>query len=56
MNFAWLTAFLCIAEEKSITQAAEKLHVSQSALSKQLKNLEIELIMNWLFGHHKESN
>lgn len=28
---------------KSITQAAEKLHVSQSALSKQLKNLEIEL-------------
>ncbi|HAP3026874.1 TPA: LysR family transcriptional regulator [Enterococcus faecalis] len=43
MNFAWLTAFLCIAEEKSITQAAEKLHVSQSALSKQLKNLEIEL-------------
>jgi len=40
MNLEWLETFTIIAEEKSITQAAEKLHVSQPALSKQLKNLE----------------
>lgn len=42
MNLAWLEAFIVIVEEKSITKAAEKLHISQPALSKQLKNLETE--------------
>ncbi|EMS74306.1 LysR family transcriptional regulator [Enterococcus durans IPLA 655] len=40
MNLAWLESFFIIAEEKNITQAAEKLHISQPALSKQLKHLE----------------
>lgn len=37
------TMFKIVAEEKSITQAAEKLFVSQPALSYRLKNLEAEI-------------
>lgn len=43
MNFTWLTSFITIVEETSITKAALRLHTSQPALSKQLKNLEAEL-------------
>lgn len=42
MNLEWLQAYITIVEEKSITKAAEKLNISQPALSKQLKNLEAE--------------
>lgn len=42
MNLEWLKSYIVIVEEKSITKAAEKLNVSQPALSKQLKNLESE--------------
>lgn len=38
--------FLTIVEEKSITQAAEKLYISQPALSYRLKNLEAEMGSN----------
>ena len=41
-----LRYFLEIAKEGSMTAAAETLHVSQSALSKQMKDLEYELGKN----------
>jgi LysR family transcriptional regulator, transcriptional activator of nhaA len=40
LNFHHLHYFWAIANEKSLTRAAEKLHVSQSALSIQLRQLE----------------
>lgn len=43
MTLKQLEYFLAIAETESITQAAEKLHVSQPPLSLQLKALEDEL-------------
>ena len=42
MNFHDLEAFLAISEEGSITKAAQKLHISQPALTRQLKALEEE--------------
>jgi LysR family transcriptional activator of nhaA len=43
LNFGHLRYFHAIAHEKSLTLAAKKLHVSQSALSIQLKQLEAQL-------------
>lgn len=43
MNFTSLRNFLIVAEEKNITHAAEKLFISQQALSKSIMNLEKEL-------------
>lgn len=43
MEFRVLRYFLEIAREGSMTRAAETLHVSQPTLSKQMKELEIEL-------------
>ncbi|MEB7754516.1 LysR family transcriptional regulator [Staphylococcus pseudoxylosus] len=43
INFKRLTYFLTIVEEKSITNAAKKLHIAQPPLSQQLKLLEQEL-------------
>ena len=42
MNLHDLEAFLAISEEGSITKAAQKLHISQPALTRQLKALEEE--------------
>lgn len=42
MNFTQLHAFKAIAESGGLTKAAHLLHVSQPAISKQLKNLEEE--------------
>lgn len=42
MNLEWLKSYIVIVEEKSITKAAERLNISQPALSKQLKALESE--------------
>ena len=43
MDLRVLHYFLAVAREQSITAAAESLHVSQPALSTQLKVLEEEL-------------
>lgn len=43
MELYQLKSFLTIADEKNLTRAAETLHLSQSALSSQIKLLEEEL-------------
>ncbi|WP_346354122.1 LysR family transcriptional regulator [Azotosporobacter soli] len=43
MNLDDMKAFLAIAAHRSLTKAAESLHVSQSSVSHRLKNLEQEL-------------
>ena len=43
MNFNNLQYFLVTAEEKNITRAARRLHVSQQSLSSQIRRLEKEL-------------
>lgn len=43
MELRVLNYFLTVAREKTISQAAEVLHLSQPTLSKQLKELEEEL-------------
>jgi len=43
MELRLLKYFLAVAEEKSISKAAEALHLSQPTLSRQLKELENKL-------------
>lgn len=43
MNFQNLEYFLVLSEEENITRAAERLHLTQQALSGQLKRLEEEV-------------
>lgn len=43
MELRVLTYFLEIAREGNMTRASKSLHVSQSSLSKQMKELEAEL-------------
>ena len=43
LNYHHLRYFWAIAEERSLTRAARRLHVSQSALSIQLRKLEERL-------------
>lgn len=43
MEIRELRSYLAVAHHESMTRAAEELHISQSALSKQVKSLEEEL-------------
>ena len=43
LNFHHLHYFWAVAREGNLTRAAEKLHVAQSALSKQIRVLEDQL-------------
>lgn len=45
MNFNHLAIFLAVAETGNLTRAAERLHISQPAVSKQLRELEKSLGM-----------
>lgn len=53
MELRVLKYFIKIAEEENMTKAAQKLHVSQPALSKQMKELENE-IGHLLFVRNKQ--
>ncbi|MPM16179.1 HTH-type transcriptional regulator GltC [bioreactor metagenome] len=43
MNIQMLECFVVVSEEKNITSAAQKLFISQPAVSRQIQNLELEL-------------
>ena len=43
METRFINSFLTVAELKSFTRAAEEMHFSQSTVSNQIKQLEIEL-------------
>lgn len=54
MDIRVLRYFLVICQEKNITRAAQRLHLSQPTLSKQIKDLEDELgVTLFIRGHRK---
>ena len=48
MNFQQLTTFCTVLSEGSMTAAAEKLYLTQPAVSQQIRNLEDELSVELL--------
>ncbi|PAD68463.1 LysR family transcriptional regulator [Bacillus sp. 7586-K] len=55
MELRQLTYFLEVVKHKSVTKAAESLHISQPALSKMIKRLEEELDMTLIIRSNKTS-
>lgn len=56
MDIRQLKYFLEVAKQKSITKAADVLHISQPALSKMIKGLEEELGMTLIVRTNKTSS
>ena len=54
MNINQLIYFRAICQEKSVTKAAETLHVSQPSISNALKNLEEDLQVSLFIRDHKK--
>ncbi|RBP37300.1 DNA-binding transcriptional LysR family regulator [Roseimicrobium gellanilyticum] len=54
MELRHLKYFVAVAQEENITRAAAKLHVAQPALSRQIRDLELELGVP-LFEHNARS-
>lgn len=52
MDQRLLTAFLTVAETQNVSVAADRLHVSQPALSRQLQKLQRHLKVTLLRSHH----
>lgn len=55
MTFEQLEAFVAVTEYDTLFDAAEALHISQSALSKQIQKLEKELDLLLLDRTHRRA-
>lgn len=53
MNIEYLKALIAVSQEGSISKAAEQLHISQSALSQQIRTLERNLNVKLFNRSHK---
>ena len=53
MEFRVIRYFFAVAREENITKAAEKLHLTQPTLSRQLRELEEELGTEIEMGENK---